>query len=628
MTHSITQNSKLKLALILVISLFSFLSVVAQVTIGSAEKPKSGALLDLKEIVGILDASHDSYKGVALPRVALSDKKQLYPMFLADPEDSNSGANSEYTNNKAELDKSHTGLIVYNTIENDDKELCLGLNQWDGEQWVCFQSKMGNAQFDPVDCANIRISGQYVEGQSLDASHYITMELNATREGAYTVEIETGNGYSFYATGVALSKGPVTINLPGQGQPIAVGTDLLAIKGVTLVAGCAPSITVASDLAEFALSCSDITVEGQYLKGQILGASNVIKVRVNVAKLGSYRISAPLTNGISFEAAGEFTTLGSQWITLGGFGTPTVLTDFQIPVVTTSPQGNTTCEATIPITLPAMTYGVIGSGGYSWVSAERQAALNPNNGSFSPNGIVRIVSFTQKWSANSANAALPYFSQASLPDVVLYFAYGAPPTPALSAALADYIKKGGCVIYSSSDRTSAAVNDLLEGVFGMRTAEEQILGTGSGNGYNNADSYEVITFRDNPIANGPFGDARGLRWCEDSSSSGSVIMTELPAGSIQICSAQNDYSKSQVLTTNSIVWMNDVFNFVYFGDSVATSSATSGEWWPSRYTANGIPFSVAQTYGPGKALMANSTLEMNAVAWAIRKAAVSGVNPY
>ncbi|GHV31801.1 hypothetical protein FACS1894177_07030 [Bacteroidia bacterium] len=105
----------------------------AQVTIGSLEEPTKGALLQLKEISGITDDSPDAYKGLAMPRVHLTEENNLYPMLLADPADPSSGPNADYTANKSGLDKSHTGLIVYNL--NDASPFKKGLYVWSGSKW-------------------------------------------------------------------------------------------------------------------------------------------------------------------------------------------------------------------------------------------------------------------------------------------------------------------------------------------------------------------------------------------------------------------------------------------------------------------------------------------------------------
>lgn len=623
------RNKSVTTFLVFIMLFLPLSTLQAQVSIGSGEEPISGSILQLKEKDAVTDASSNAHRGLALPRVTLSEKKALYPMFLADPDDPASGPNTAYSGaaNKEALDKAHTGLIVYNLTENDDKELCLGLNQWDGEQWNCFQSKMGNAKFDAVNCSDIEINGVYVEGTPTTSANYLSINLNVTKVGAFSITITTGNGYSFYQSGVALSIGKMTVNIPCQGTPVNAQTDKLSFNGIGLIPGCEPQIEVSSAIANYSLNCSSIVVNGRYLKGTPLTASNTIALNVTVTTAGSYNINTPLTNGIRFSASGDL-TIGTHTITLIGSGTPTVNSDFPITINANTPQGNNTCNTTIPLTLPAMTYAVIGSGStYSWNSTARSLALTNGGISFGPDGIVKIVSFTELWSTSTVNTAAKYlndgYSNGTMPDVVLYFAYGAAPTTALTTALRDYINKGGCVIYGSADGTSSDVNTLMSGLFGISPAIAQ-----SG-GQTDDDVYVISNLPSDPVINGPFGNLSDRHWGEDNGTTGSVIMTELPPNSVQICTARSA-SKTLQDPQYSIVWYNDSKNFLYFGDSVGSSTTDNSTGaYPSRYNSQGLPLS--KNYGPGTAwnqFIYNSALELNAVAWALKKAAISGINPH
>ena len=623
------RNKPVTIFLIFIMLFLSSSTLQAQVSIGSGEEPISGSILQLKEKSAVTDASSNAYRGLALPRVTLSEKKALYPMFLVDPDDPDSGPNTAYSGatNKQALDKAHTGLIVYNLTEDDDKELCLGLNQWDGEQWNCFQSKMGNAKFDAVNCSDIEINGVYVEGTPTTSANYLSINLNVTKVGAFSITITTGNGYSFYQSGVALSIGKMTVNIPCQGTPLNAQTDKLSFNGIELILGCEPQIEVSSAIANYSLNCSSIVVNGRYLKGTPLTASNTIALNVTVTTSGSYNINTPLTNGIRFSASGDF-TIGTHTITLVGSGTPTVNSDFPITINANTPQGNNTCNTTIPLTLPAMTYAVIGSGStYSWNSTARSQALTNGGISFGPNGIVKIVSFTELWSTSTVNTAAKYlndgYSNGTMPDVVLYFAYGATPNNTITAALRDYINKGGCVIYGSADGTSSDVNTLMSGLFGISPAIAQ-----SG-GQTDDDVYVISNLPSDPVINGPFGNLSDRHWGEDNGTTGSVIMTELPPNSVQICTARSA-SKTSQNPQYSIVWYNDSKNFLYFGDSVGSSTTdNSTSAYPAKYNGQGLPLS--KNYGPGTAwnqFIYNSALELNAVAWILKKAAISGINPH
>jgi uncharacterized protein (TIGR02145 family) len=108
----------------------------AQVTIGSGIKPVGGALLDLKETTPAADNTNAT-KGLALPRVSLTDPDKLYPMFTGVYD--------------AAEDAKHTGLTVYNLNR------CFsvapgkggpGVYVWSGTEWQ-YMGKANDISGDP-----------------------------------------------------------------------------------------------------------------------------------------------------------------------------------------------------------------------------------------------------------------------------------------------------------------------------------------------------------------------------------------------------------------------------------------------------------------------------------------------
>jgi len=78
-------------------------------------------------------------------------------------------------------------------------------------------------------------------------------------------------------------------------------------------------------------------------------------------------------------------------------------------------------------------------------------------------------------------------------------------------------------------------------------------------------------------------------WAEDNATVESIVVAQLPANSVQICSANNTFNHDNVDPDESIVWYNDGKNFFYFGDSTgATASNDSQNDSPALYV-NGIP---------------------------------------
>ena len=116
-----------------ILCLYSAAELSAQVGVGTDESPLEGSLLQLKEKKGVSDDALNAYKGLAMPRVYLMQEDQLYPMFLNNPADLTSGPNAMYSGMKSALDKTHTGLVVYNV--NTTVPFAKGLYIWDGSVW-------------------------------------------------------------------------------------------------------------------------------------------------------------------------------------------------------------------------------------------------------------------------------------------------------------------------------------------------------------------------------------------------------------------------------------------------------------------------------------------------------------
>ncbi len=633
-----TKLTVLLMSFLLLMQGFTFLE--AQVTIGDGSTPEKGALLELKEknasspVADNILSLENSFKGFLYPKVSLKAWNQLTPLY-GGTDDGNGNWTDESTDQEKLL---ATGMVVYN-VNEEATDLDEGLYMWRIEEWVKLSGGMGQAQFDPVDCSAVKVNGYYVEGKDVAGSEYLTIKLNVKKAGSFSISAASGNGYSYYISGVALEKGPLTVNVPCQGTPSLVQTDDLVLTGVDLVAGCTPQVTVNTATATYSINCSSIEVKGRYLKGTALTASNYITVSINVSVAGSYYITTPLTNGIRFSSVAGELALGTQVVTLYGEGTPTVNLDFPIEINTNSPEGNTTCTAAIPVTLPRLTYALIGNNGtYSWSGIRRTALTNGT--SFGPDGIVKTLGLSELWSTNSATTAIENLKN-QVPDIVLYFAYGAPNSVALSSALADYVNKGGVLVFAAnSDGNGSSTGlgltnakTLLDGIFGSNTAEWQTRCTENcPSSYPNDDNdYLIVNLPDNPIVNGSFGNLASRYWGEDNDTNGTVVVRELPTNSVQICSASNNWGHTGVDPSYSVVWYNESKNFFMFGDTTgAAANNTDRGGYPSNYSSVGMPLSKA--YGNGNnsnsPFVFNSALELNVVAWALRKAASAGINPH
>ncbi|GHT10557.1 hypothetical protein FACS189432_04010 [Bacteroidia bacterium] len=112
------------------IALFVCVAANAQVTIGSGERPVTGALLDLKsQSPNSLNITSEK-GGLVLPRVELQDKTTLEPFI---PKSS-----QEWTTNQSDTKRKHIGLLVYNLKE--DNFFHPGIYVWYGESWVAMKA--------------------------------------------------------------------------------------------------------------------------------------------------------------------------------------------------------------------------------------------------------------------------------------------------------------------------------------------------------------------------------------------------------------------------------------------------------------------------------------------------------
>jgi hypothetical protein len=82
----------------------------------------------------------------------------------------------------------------------------------------------------PGTCMNDTVWGSYVNGIALTDSNKLSIELNVSTAGTYTVNTDTVNGYSFAGSGVLNNTGIQTIVLKATGTPLKTGADVFTVK--------------------------------------------------------------------------------------------------------------------------------------------------------------------------------------------------------------------------------------------------------------------------------------------------------------------------------------------------------------------------------------------------------------
>lgn len=187
--------------------------LAAQVTIGSQAVSVDGSLLQLKQNERATD---NATLGLGMPRVKLTNKTNLYPMFETVPGNGESNADYNDAPEKAAQDAAHIGLWVYNT--NECNSFGPGLYVWNGELWTMLNLGAGVIEHPAK-------AGVYEAFTSADfgaAGHWMTTNLSAkaydtgaTHSQSRTLQIMP-NGYTSNFYDVAYWAYP---NTNGSGRP-------------------------------------------------------------------------------------------------------------------------------------------------------------------------------------------------------------------------------------------------------------------------------------------------------------------------------------------------------------------------------------------------------------------------
>ena len=158
-----------------------------------------------------------------------------------------------------------------------------------------------NATFSLISsaavCSNATVQGTYTVNTALASGNTVTLQVNVTTPGAWSVTSATTNDISFSGTGNFTSTGTQTITLSGTGTPTTAGAN--AIPFTTGSSTCNFTITINSN--PNVPSCSPVSNTATF--------SNISDITFTyvhgVASGGSYTITDNGNNGdVTMEFAG------------------------------------------------------------------------------------------------------------------------------------------------------------------------------------------------------------------------------------------------------------------------------------------------------------------------------------
>ena len=106
--------------------------------------------------------------------------------------------------------------------------------------------KAGGTSKDSLgNCLPITVKGNYLTDSTLIDSNYVTVQVNFSSSGSYSIATDTANGFSFSGTGVIKDSGLQNIILKGVGKPaLAQQTNFSIVFNSSV---CAFSVSVQAD---------------------------------------------------------------------------------------------------------------------------------------------------------------------------------------------------------------------------------------------------------------------------------------------------------------------------------------------------------------------------------------------
>jgi len=81
----------------------------------------------------------------------------------------------------------------------------------------------------PNNCTNAKVSGSYQEGSPLTIANEVSIQVNVTTLGTYSISATRTNGMSFSSLGTFVETGLQTVTLQGSGFPDTAGTTTVPI---------------------------------------------------------------------------------------------------------------------------------------------------------------------------------------------------------------------------------------------------------------------------------------------------------------------------------------------------------------------------------------------------------------
>jgi hypothetical protein len=176
----------------------------------------------------------------------------------------------------------------------------------------------GGAAVYTVNCASAVVNGTYTQNTALTAVNTVTITVNVTTIGTYTITTTATNGMTFTATGSFATTGNQTVTLAGSGTPTTSGANTIPVPSGTTPCNFTVNVSTAPDYyprttnSNWSYEYDDVSTDSLFRKviAQTLTvAGNVFNIFME-------------NDGTGFDSSGYFRKSGGdyyEWIDIGSY---------------------------------------------------------------------------------------------------------------------------------------------------------------------------------------------------------------------------------------------------------------------------------------------------------------------
>ena len=496
---------------------------------------------------------------------------------------------------------------------------------------------------------NALVFPEYNSGQELSLNIQTNLDINQLKENI-TLKWQNSDRFSGQVTQVG-NKIQILVKTLTDNLTPQVLKDILKIQ----IQSHTFEVEVSQNTTKLAydILCEKTKIYGIYQKNIPLNQKNYIEVTVQSEEdLSGYRydISSDRIDNIQFKGEGIFAMTAKngvyeQVVKLMGAGTArTTVPKFM--TITPNSKKYQNCNFEVKMAYTKKTIVGIGHSKYGYSTDNNKGnephsylfRKSPNNFGLTEKSTIKseVLSDDNFTHIDDANypSDLNKFKAAmnQNPDILIWGYTGVDDSNStfqMAAIAAEYVKKGGTMIYMSE--TINTIDEFFKNLYKGHSKAVNIYSLESGKPGTN---YPFITQPGDIITDGPFGSVHGKFWGEDASRTKTVV--GIPSEDIVVYSLGIPYGKEAYIEDKGIcIFRHTKYNLFFIGDAGFISQGTDNIALGSSTIC---PFMVnnehrpipKDDYGKGsgerRGTVHNAIFFANVLAWAIDRAEFHGIN--